>query len=386
MKISISDRSIFILCGVLFFALCLLHFFSLREFWVDEEFIIKNIQDLSYNQLFGPLKYAQAFPRFYLIVIKAVTEQFAYSTISLRLFPLISMFLSFFVWAKVYSQRLSSKWGFFLALFSFSASYYLSYYAAELKQYSMDVLVVGIFVLFLSYQKNFEFNKLTPNFIILSALLPFLIFFSYASLFAFWIVIYNFFLIFQKNKKILLPFCLYSLVSALIFSLFYILDLRHLLAEAGLFNYWNDYFLHSDSFYGFLKSFTEGLRRLSVWFFGSGKLFRSVFSFFIPFFIFGLFGYGYKSFRDNKFKVFDIECIGLIIFVQLFILGIIKKYPFTGERITLFFAPFVFITIVIAMGFFNKQKMLWLCLNGIYLIFIIFCYFSSILRYLKFYA
>ena len=57
-------------CLILFLFLCFLHFFSQRPLWLDERFILKNMQELSYPQVFGPLKYSQAFPRLHLLIIK----------------------------------------------------------------------------------------------------------------------------------------------------------------------------------------------------------------------------------------------------------------------------------------------------------------------------
>lgn len=293
------------------------------------------------------------------------------------------MLLSLFVWAKIYKERFSLGWTFFLVLFSFCSSYRLVYYAVELKQYSMDVLAVGIFCLYLNYQQRFEYKKPVIDFIIITILLPFLIFLSYSTLFVFWIVIYNFLFIVRKNKNMLTLCIIYTLLSIVFFVFLFIFDLRYGLSERCLFQYWNDYFLCTNSPYCFIKSFGEGLRRLVVWFFGNNSFFRKMGSFFIPFFILSLLVSATRSFKERKFKIYGIDTLGLVIFIELFVLGIMKKYPFTGERVTLFFAPVVFLMIINGINLFEKNKPLYWAFKIIYFTFLIACSLNSLFNYLK---
>ena len=48
--------------AVVFSALCLLHYFSQRPLWLDEGFVLNNLQGLSFLEIFGPLRNAQGFP------------------------------------------------------------------------------------------------------------------------------------------------------------------------------------------------------------------------------------------------------------------------------------------------------------------------------------
>ncbi|MBL7196763.1 MAG: hypothetical protein ISS47_01540 [Candidatus Omnitrophica bacterium] len=372
-------------CIVWFIFLCLAHYFSLRPLWLDENFIFENIKNLQFGQLLGPLKDSQAFPRAYLICIKCFSQIFNYRVLSLRFFPLIIMLSAFFVWSKIYARTFANKWHSLLAIFSFASSYYLSYYASELKQYSMDVLVVGFFCLYLIYQRQQVDKKPSRFFIITTFLLSLTLLFSYSSFFVFWIVIYNFLFIVKKNPKFLALLITYTFTCFLFIIFVFSFDIKHTLSTNTLFLYWNDYFLCSDSLYCFIKAFGEGLRRLSVWWFGNSRFFRRAASFFIPFFVFSLFGYGIRSLRNNKFKLWDIDALGLIVFLELFILGIIKKYPFTGERITLFFAPFVFYFIVKGISFLKTNRPLYIGINIFYIVFLIVCSLNSLLTYLRLY-
>ena len=110
-----------------FVFLCLLHYFSFREFWLDETFILNNLKNLSFSQLIGPLKNCQAFPRAYLFIIKFFAESFNYNILSLRFFPLISMLLAFLIWIKIYRKIFSFSWDFFLILLSYLILHLIHY-------------------------------------------------------------------------------------------------------------------------------------------------------------------------------------------------------------------------------------------------------------------
>lgn len=249
----------------------------------------------------------------------------------------------------------------------------------------MDILITGVFCLYLFYQKQITDEKIPKIFIMITLLLPFALFFSYSSFFIFWIVIYNFLFFIKKNYKIWALLLTYTFMSFSFIFLIFSFDLKYMLSTPALFSYWKDYFLCIDSFYCFIKSFGEGLRRLSVWWFGNSAFFRRTASFLIPFFVFSLFGYGVKSFIKNRFKLWDIGALSLIIFLELFALGIIKKYPFTGERITLFYAPFVFYLITRGIGSFKKHRPFYLGFNIFYIVFLLMCSLNSFLTYLKLY-
>ncbi|MBM3255751.1 MAG: hypothetical protein FJZ08_05565 [Candidatus Omnitrophica bacterium] len=276
------------------------------------------------------------------------------------------MFLAFWAWLKAYKNNL-------LAVFSFSVSYWLVYYAAELKPYSMDLLVVGIFCLLLGYKRGLIF------------FLPLLLFFSYAAIFVFWIPAYNLFMLWRKDKSTLPSLITYILVSMAAFISAYSIDWRFGLSQSCLFDYWRDYFICSDSPYCFIKSFTEGLRNMVAWPFGNNRLSLRLASVFIPFFLLGIF-LSFRSFlKEAKSGIKTLESFGAIIFIELFILGLFKKYPFTGERVTLFFMPVVFFMIVKGIELFKRYKTLYFSLLTVYTLFLSYSGFNSLLAFLRLY-
>ena len=371
-----SFKVLLISCISWFVFLCFFHYFSARGLWLDENFILKNLESLQTPQILGPLSSSQAFPRIYLIAIKLFSQKFDYNVLSLRFFPLLSMLAAFFIWAKIYQEELSGRWQALLALFLFSSSYHLSYYAAELKHYSMDVLVVAIFSLYMIRLRQLKHSP-SKLFIGATLMLPLTLFLSYSSFFIFWVVIYNFLFILKENRKILPLLIIYTSMCFLFGVFIYFFDLKYTLSTSALFSYWSDYFVCTDTFYCFIKSFGEGLRKMSVWWFGNSSFFRRIASFFIPFFVLSLFGYGIKSLKKGKFRLLTIDSLGIIIFLELVILGATGKYPFTGARITLFFAPFVFYFIVKGISFCRRNRALYLGFSVFCIIFLIMCSVNS---------
>ncbi|MDD5013962.1 MAG: hypothetical protein PHW73_02525, partial [Atribacterota bacterium] len=235
-------KILFIFCIAWFIVLCFLHYFSARPLWLDENFVLENIKNLNTKQILGPLGNYQYFPRVYLLLIKSFSQQFNYSVLSLRLFPLIAMISAFFVWLKIYKKELLDRWQYLLVLFSFASAYYMSYYAAEFKHYSMDVLTVGLFCLYFSQQKQL-INKDEPlrtRFVIATLLLPLTILFSYSSFFVFWIAIYNFLLIKRRDSKFIAVFAGYVIACILVAGFVFQIDLRHTFGAKVTFSYWHD--------------------------------------------------------------------------------------------------------------------------------------------------
>ena len=62
------------------------------------------------------------------------------------------MVLAFFVWLRIYRREEDRGVGYLLFILSWCGSHFMTYYAAEVKQYSGDVLVAALFTLFILSQ------------------------------------------------------------------------------------------------------------------------------------------------------------------------------------------------------------------------------------------
>jgi len=288
---------------------------------------------------------------------------------ALRFFPFVSMMAAYFVWMRIYKKIWGENWQYILAILSISCSFYFTYYAAELKPYSMDVLVVGLFALFLLEQKKWETKVPSCGDYILLGLMPLTLFFSYASLFVIWIVGYNFLFIIFKNKRVWPLLLLYSTVTLISLGLIHRIDLRHSLSDKPLMYYWDSYFICLDSFYCFMESFWEGVRRLSTYWFGKQKIFIRSASFLIPVFIYAVVKHGFLPWiQKDKFRVYSISSLFALLFSELFLFGALKKYPFTAGRITLFLAPFIFHGFIKGIDDLKRIKPLYYLFLGSYIV------------------
>lgn len=356
----ISRLSLFVI--IYFVLVSCLHFFSFRPLWLDENLLFNNLEFLSLGQMFGPFKHAQAFPRVYFVLVKFLAESLNYSVAVLRFVPFCAMVAAFFMWKKVYQVSCGLlKESLFMA-FMFAVSFRMVYYAAEFKQYSMDVLVASVFCLYLLKQEELTSDR---KYVLLTLLLPFTFVFSYSAIFFMPIVLYNFlFLSERKNMKLL--FLVYMVLSILVLAFVYYFDIRHGMEQSALFVYWQDYFIGCSSLGDFFKPLSEGIRNITAWWFGNTATFKRLASVFIPFFLVGLFAEPVSQLRQRKYAISSLGSIGAVVFCELFFLAILKKYPFTGERLTLFFAPIVFYCIVKGVSLCKRNKIIY-CVMNVYL-------------------
>ena len=153
----------------------------------------------------------------------------------------------------------------------------------------------------------------------------------------------------------------------------------------GFYQYWKNYFLGINSFTAFITPFGEALKEIGTWWYGNTKLLIRMATPFLPLLVFSLAKYGFGGWKKNGWGIFTIPRMFGVLFVELIILSICHKYPFTGDRITLFLAPFVFYMIVKGIDSLRKIKILHAICFGYYLFFLGVCLVSSFLHYLSLY-
>jgi hypothetical protein len=149
------------------------------------------------------------------------------------------------------------------------------------------------------------------------------------------------------------------------------------MSTPALFSYWNDYFISADSISTFFSSLSEGVRKITALSYCRDKMLIRIASVFIPFFIIPMFLRGAKTLKRDAFKAVNCESIGLVVFIQLLVLGMAGVYPFTGGRLTLFFAPFVFFYIVKGIGYLRKFKPAYIVACSYYILALCAFCFSS---------
>jgi len=125
-------------------------YFRNASFWLDEAYIATNIKNHPVTDYFGPLDYTPTFPRIYLLLIKLCHFIGGYSTLVLRFFPFLFWLLASYLWLDFFRKKSKTTWGFlFGAAMLFSSSEWLRQ-SANLKQYSLDVLLSLCVFIFLN--------------------------------------------------------------------------------------------------------------------------------------------------------------------------------------------------------------------------------------------
>lgn len=124
----------------------LAHMLADRSLWLDEAMLALNIVARSFADLLHPLDYAQGAPLGFLMLEKVSVTLFGPSEAALRLVPFLAAVgavpLFHFVARRCLPRREA-----LIALAFFALSPALVYYAAEAKQYSVDVFVAVLLLL-----------------------------------------------------------------------------------------------------------------------------------------------------------------------------------------------------------------------------------------------
>lgn len=145
-----SQKTIkYILSGFIFlnFLIVIINFFTFRSLWLDEAALALNIVDKSIFELLEPLDINQVAPIGFLMIEKFFASLFGNSDWSMRIFPVISFFISSFLIFKLSLKLVSEKpYALFSAAF-FGSSYFIVYYSSEVKQYISDTSVCLLILL-----------------------------------------------------------------------------------------------------------------------------------------------------------------------------------------------------------------------------------------------
>jgi len=370
-----------ILAAIFFFS-CFLHYFSLRPLWLDENYVLDNILNLTPWELFGPLTPNQTFPRVHLIIIQFLSSFFDYHVLALRGISLVAMLSAFCIWFRLYKCNLEKPWLLFFVLLAFVSSYRINYYSAELKPYAMDVFVVALHALYIQYQSQFTDKPPTKWLVWGAVLMPGFLFFSYAALFVFWIVSYNFILLAKRNKQLVPVLCAGIGSALLCFLTVYTVDIRGSVTEVTV-NYWQGQFICTENVSCFFDTFGDGLKKLVAYWNGTEKFHRRGAVIFIPFFIFSIFYYGFGKWKSDRFAIFSVDSLAWILLLELIVLGVLHKYPFSGSRLTLFFAPFVFYMIVKGIDHLKRPQLLRKVFIAYFVAYYGFCLFNTLLTLMQ---
>ncbi len=314
------------------------YFFNV-PFWDDEITLVNNVLNRGYFGFLKPLDYTQCAPFGFLVLTKIMVTIFGPKEFVFRFFPFLASILSVPVFYILSKKVLDKKWSILVANYLFAVNTWLAYHAKEFKQYSIEVLLSMVAILYLS---NLDLKTLSVKKCIMIGTLFFAMFlFSMPACF----VLAAFFIyLIYKNKKdsikqiffIALPFVLFALPYYLI----YLLPSK-MMMTAVWYKLWSA---------GYIKFAPEFLYRFFSAFFNysfgvnSNPLAALVLTSFGTLFIF----------RDKK----RINAIILFLFSAAILASILKIYPIL-YRLHLYLTPFVLLIAVKVLGkvsFCNLKK------------------------------
>jgi hypothetical protein len=320
---------VILLLGVL---LRVKHFLENRSFWLDEACTAVSVASRGFAEILLHKEVLPEFahpPMFFMLIGKALTVLFGNNEMSLRLFPFVCGLAALFAF-YILSRKVLSGVSFLMALFLFALAEPLVYYSAELKQYSLDLLL-GI--LLLLYTEHILKDRISwARSLQLAVIGGTVIWFSNASLFtlAAMAVVLTAGPVMSRRPADLGRLGLSLSAWGISSLLLYHLSLGQMVGNTALKNTWKGAFLSGPLFS------MDGM----FWLWKVlGESFSDPAGFIFPVFVLGLFAAGfYAFFKKDPSRAF---LYFLPIFFTL-LAAVFGKYPFRG-RVILFLVPCYYI-------------------------------------------
>ena len=307
-------------------------YFLDRQFWPDEAALAANVVDNNgFLWAFLPLNYFQIAPPLFLILTKIITSFFGASEMAFRFLPFLASLISIPVFYMLSKKFLNTKHAIIFANFLYAINFALIRYSSEFKQYSADIL---IFMLVLLWLSKLDVKDLTiQSILVLNIVFSLLFFISQPTVFLLFGLIAFTLLKNIKNYK----FCLIGILPLAAVILYKIQMPSNVTAYMQ--QYWADGFI---SFCTIRQFLTENL---NFFFYGIKCL-----KFLIPFIFIGFLIFLYKTYKmDAKVnKIFIFSLFGVVLASALHL------YP-ALNRMILFLFPFVIIFISSVFDFKMKN-------------------------------
>lgn len=340
--------------------------YPVKPFWLDEWFIIQNIKFRTPQALWGQLEYMQQFPRVYLQIIRQVGEWFNFSYASLRSSSFVVHALAVIFCLRLSRQLFGSSWGTVFLWVAMYMSFKTSlHYFVQVKQYTMEMFMGLVAIWQLKSLIKLRDAKLPPlHLVILYCSFAFATFFSYtypivaAPVF---IIVWSRWLMAEnKSDKTVIHLVLTTIISVSSIVLFYWLDVKQVLQDQGMQDYWKE-FTTKEGF-----EFKLVLRNIYLFFahIGSGGLFEVIFG------ITGIAGwlYGLGIFKRNikGSLVEQIYAYATLVVTMAIVLYVAGKLPMGIHRLNAFATPalgLLTINLLMVLGKYKKgMPVVWLSL------------------------
>ena len=350
-----TRQNLYLVCIVLICSLAFLlrikTYLLARPLWHDECSLATNILARDFGGFFQPLDNGQKAPAIFMILNKIVSLFGGISELSLKFVPMLSGLFSVIAFYFLSKEMLKNKFSIIVANFLFAINYQLIYWAQKFKQYSFDVLLFMISILFFT---KLDLNKISyKKTFLLSFIGILMVLASFPC--AFVLGAYILFCIIKRiNFKKIILFC-FPLISFCLFYYLIYLQADNKVWMTEYFKYWGSGFLNL----GLNNFFT---------------IVRENFNFFfIPnyYTLIGLllFVFGLILYLKERNKTSDII---LLSFLGIIVASALQIYPI-WQRAALYLLPIVLLFITKPLDLLSKNKKI---LNSIIII-LFWAYFSK---------
>ncbi len=333
-----------IITTVIGFSIASYQYLFNRSIWLDEAKLALNILDRDYLGLTQPLDSGQVAPVLFLWIEKLSIQLFGANELTLRLLPLIAFLLAIILVVKVTKLLTNNNMFTWYTTALFCLSPRLIYYASEVKQYSIDVMV--ILLLYYVFFKPYK-TKSTKHLVLITVGVLSLFISNITVLVLFVLGCYT--LVFEKEKikSLVLP----SLFWVTAFIAYYVLFIyKHPSAEL-MTRYWQFAFMPSNPFSVDFWSW--------LW-----QTFKTIFTYLLGFvahyyiymLMLGLYVFSVAAMlKKRAYKLCFLVVFPIVLHL---ILSALKLYPF-ASRLVLYQVPLYLITIGYGLNSildYGKQK------------------------------
>lgn len=301
-----------------------------RSVWLDEAKLALNILDRDYLGLMQPLDSGQIAPILFLWIERFNIQVFGSNELALRLFPLLAFLISIILVIKVTTLITKNKMIVWYTTALFCLSPRLIYYASEIKQYSIDVMV--LLLLYYVFFKAYKTNNNKRLVLIVTGLLTICLS-NISVLVLFTLGCYT--LVFEKKKikELVLPIVFWVGAFIVYYALFIYKHPNAVIMKS----YWSFAFMPNNPFnIAFWSWVWQTFKTIFVYLLGFVSLFY-IYLIMLLFYLFSII----ILIKKRAYKICFLVMFPILLHL---VLSMLKLYPF-APRLVLYQVPLYLLTI-----------------------------------------
>lgn len=339
---------------------------EIKPFWLDEWSIIQNLKFRPAADLWGTLENTQQFPRTYLQIINFFSHRFDYSYTSLRLpayvVHVVALVGCYRLSTHIFKNNVTQMCFWVLA---YASSKTALEYFVQIKHYTMEMaLALAVFWQLKELLQISEGKRMaTGPYLFLCATFIVFPFFSYcypiALLPVYFIIGSKPFIPGQGKKKWQWKTIIPLLCGAISIMIFYFIEVRNVVQDGGMKQYWHEYMVASSFPLRIYQLFAN---------MGAGDLFETIYG------ILGITALAYATYcaitrKSKTFTPYVLYSVLLVwTTVLLFFMG---KLPLGAHRLNAYALPATALLILFLLGELSLWSSKWA--TGVNIATTVFC-------------